>query len=161
MMFALAACGGDEEAPTESSGGSAGGALKAPQQETTAGATPTTETAETSGTDEAEPTTPASGEDAEAISDTIRTWLTEGGCELMTDKFLESQAFVGDSREERCKYLEDSFQKPQYGKDDIVVKEIKIDGDSASAVVGDNFSNVEADYELVRSDGRWQIDEAL
>ena len=160
-MLALAGCGGDDEASsTQSSGGGAGGALTASPQETTTTTTPT-ETTDTSATEDAKPSAPASDEDAEAISDTIKTWLTEGGCELMTDKFLESQAFVGDTREERCKYLEDSFQKPQYGKDDIVVKDVKVEGDTASAVVGDNFSNVEADYDLVRSGGRWQIDEAL
>ena len=36
---------------------------------------------------------------------TILTWTFEGSCDVMTDKFLEDQAFIGDNRQERCDYF--------------------------------------------------------
>ena len=76
IVLAFAGCGSDDE-KSSSAAGSAGGAITGPAATTQSTTTETTETATTE--------TAATGEDAEAIADTIRTWLTEGGCELMTD----------------------------------------------------------------------------
>ena len=100
---------------------------------------------------------PAGGEDA--VKKTILDWTFEGECDLMTDKFLEEQAFVGDTRAERCKYFEDSFQKPQYSESDVKFRKIQITGDKAVATVGSDIANIEADYHLVAEGGGWKIDE--
>jgi hypothetical protein len=99
----------------------------------------------------------AGGEDA--VKETIITWTFEGDCDTMTDKFLEEQAFVGDNRTERCKYFEDSFQKPQYEESDVKFRKVTVTGNKAVATVGSDISNVESDYHLVSEGGSWKIDE--
>jgi hypothetical protein len=98
------------------------------------------------------------GEDA--VKETILKWTFEGDCELMTDKFLEEQAFIGDNRQERCDYFEKSFQKPQYKESDVKFRKVTVTGDSAVAVVGSDIANVESEYKLVAEGGEWKIDEA-
>ena len=41
----------------------------------------------------------------EAIESTIKTWILQGGCDLMTDHFLEEQTF-SDDRAQACKTFE-------------------------------------------------------
>ncbi|MEX2193696.1 MAG: hypothetical protein WD844_00280 [Thermoleophilaceae bacterium] len=152
LALFVTGCGGDDED-------------KEPAADAT---TPTTESqpATTQSTPtEAEPTDtgetaggPASEDDEEAIRETLVTWLLEGPCDLMSDKFLEEQSFVGDTREERCELFEQSHTKPQYGEDDIITSGFRVDGDTASAVISDDFSNVETTFNLVREDGTWVID---
>lgn len=105
------------------------------------------------------PTTGAAGADDEsAIQDAIVSYLVDGNCDAMTDQFLEDQSFVTDGREEACAAFEDLFTPPAYTAEDIVISDVEIDGDKASATVGDNFSNVTSDYKLLNVDGQWQID---
>ena len=101
----------------------------------------------------------AAGTDEEAITETIRGWLTEGGCERMTDKFLEAQTFI-DEPEQACETFEAGFTAPGYSADDIVVSEIEIEGDRATATVGDETTDITSEYTLVREDGQWKIDKA-
>jgi hypothetical protein len=77
----------------------------------------------------------------------------------MTDKFLETQAIVGDTREERCDSFKSTFQKPQYSEDDVKFRKVTVSGDTATATVGSDISNVEAEYKLIAEDGAWKIDE--
>jgi hypothetical protein len=95
-----------------------------------------------------------------AVRVTVVTWLLEGQCELMTDKFLEEQSFIGDSREERCNFFRKSFTPPSYGEDDIEVTDITITGDRATAVVGGGGVDITSKYTLAKVAGKWQIDEA-
>ena len=99
------------------------------------------------------------GTDEEAITETIRGWLTEGGCERMTDKFLEAQTFI-DEPEQACETFEAGFTAPSYSSDDIVVSEIEVEGDRATATVGDETTDITSEYTLVREDGQWKIDTA-
>src|SRR5688500_10889499 len=50
-------------------------------------------------------TTATGGDDLAAIEVTVKGWLREGGCERMTDKFLEDQTFQDDP-EEACETFE-------------------------------------------------------
>jgi hypothetical protein len=143
----MAGCGDDED-----SGGDQPAASTSTQT-TTQAAPPSTAETEQPPAGEA----PAGGSDA--VKETIIKWTFEGDCELMTDKVLEEQAFVGDNRKERCKYFEDSFQKPQYSEDDVKFRKVTVNGTKATATIGSDISNVEADYKLVAVDGKWQIDE--
>ena len=97
--------------------------------------------------------------DGAAIEDTLKTWLTEGGCENMTDSFLEDQTF-NDDPEEACESFENLFSEPAYTADDVIVSDITGNGDRASAVVSDDFSNVSTTFQLRNEDGTWKIDSA-
>jgi len=98
-----------------------------------------------------------SGEAGE-VQDTIITWLLEGDCDLMTTQFLADQAIIGDTRAEHCDTFRNTFVEKQYRADDVIVSDIEITGAAATAVVGDDFSNVESTYTLVKAGGGWQID---
>ena len=100
----------------------------------------------------------AGGEDA--VRDTILKWTFSGDCDLMTDTFLEAQAFVGDTRAERCGYVRKTFQKPQYSESDVKFRKVEITGDKAVATVGSDIATLTADYHLVSEGGQWKIDEA-
>src|SRR5215213_466123 len=102
--------------------------------------------------------TDAGGEDA--VKQTILDWTFKGDCDLMTDKFLEAQAFVGDTREERCDFFEKVFQKPQYKESDVKFRKVEVTGDKAVATVGSDLANITTDYHLVAEGGKWRIDEA-
>lgn len=99
----------------------------------------------------------AATDDTAAVEDTIKTWLLEGDCGVMTDKFLEAQTFLSDP-EAACDSFEGSFTTPPYGEDDIVVSDIESDGTKAAATVGDKISDFESRYKLVNEDGTWKID---
>jgi hypothetical protein len=77
----------------------------------------------------------------------------------MTDKFLESQTF-NDDPVEACETFEANFSAPAYGTDEIVVSDINVEGDEATATVGDEVSNIESSYTLTNESGAWQIDSA-
>ena len=125
----------------------------------------TTQAPEPSTTTETKPAEPApaeaSAEDEEAVQDTVKKWLLEGGCERMTDKFLEDQLIgLGDNREERCDLFEKQFTKPQYTEDQIKITEVQVTGPKATLVVGSEGVNIESKYTLVKTGDQWQIDSA-
>jgi hypothetical protein len=112
--------------------------------------------------------TTSDGSDLDAIETTIKTWLTEGDCDLMTDKFLEEQTF-NDNPTEACKTFEASFSPPAYSADDIDVTDIEYVNDKATAIVGGGPEGVSvtaggeevtSKYTLVNEDGTWKIDSA-
>jgi hypothetical protein len=103
----------------------------------------------------------SSGPEGE-IKETIITSLLEGDCDVMTDKFLRDQVLIGDdnSRAENCELFENLFIEKQYDADDVKITDVEITGSEATAVVGDDFSNIESTYTLVKKSGRWRIDSA-
>ena len=103
-------------------------------------------------------TTASSGD--QAVKDAILKWTFEGDCDSMTDKFLESQAFIGDNRQERCAYLAKTFQKPQYSPDDVKFRSVKVTGPKATVVIGSDISNITTTYTLLQQGGKWRIDDA-
>ena len=105
------------------------------------------------------PAEPAAGGE-DAVKQTVLDWTFKGDCDLMTDKFLEAQAFVGDTREERCDFFEKAFQKPQYKESDVKFRKVEVTGDKAVATVGSDLANITTDYHLVAEGGKWRIDEA-
>ena len=105
----------------------------------------------------------AGGGSAEAaVEDVVKKWLIEGGCERMTDKFLEDQLLgLGDNRQQRCELFEKQHQKPQYSEDQIQVTDVKVTGRKASLVVGSaNAPDIKSTYQLVKKGEQWQIDSA-
>jgi hypothetical protein len=150
LLLALTGCGDDSESgagsssttPTATTASTPTTGIPVPTTPTTT--TPTTTTQ-----------TPPGGEDA--VKETILTWTFEGDCDTMTDKFLEEQAFIGDTRKERCDYYTKTFQKPRFEEDDVKFRSVAITGSKATAVIGSDIANVEVKYTLVAHDGRWQI----
>jgi hypothetical protein len=98
----------------------------------------------------------------EAVRETIITWLLEGDCDVMTDDFLKEQVLIGDenTRAENCELFEGLFIEKQYDAEDVKITDVEITGSEATAVVGDDFSNVESTYTLAKDDGEWRIDSA-
>ena len=133
----LPACGGDDDS--------------------TPAAVPSTTTTSTAGSGATGASVVA--EDTAEIEGTVKTWLLEGDCDLMTDQFLEDQTFQEDP-EQACEKFEQSFSPPQYEEEDIVVSDIEVNGDKATATVGDKVTGVESIYHLVNEDGTWRIDSA-
>jgi hypothetical protein len=108
------------------------------------------------------PAEASSGDDVKVVEDTVKKWLLEGGCERMTDKFLEEQLLgLGDNRQERCDLFEKQHTKPQYGEDQIEITQTQVSGTRASLVVGsENAPDITSKYELVKTGGQWRIDSA-
>ena len=104
--------------------------------------------------------TEVSATDRSEIEQTIKAWLLQGDCDLMTDTFLEDQTFIG-KREEACKTFETIFTKPNYDSSDIVITDVEAAaGGNATALVGDDSSEITSEYELVQENGDWLIDSA-
>ena len=99
----------------------------------------------------------AGGEDA--VKQVVLDYTFKGDCDTMTDKFLETQAFIGETRTERCDYFEKAFQKPQYSEDDLKFRKVAIAGDKATVVTGSDIANIETEYTLVNQGGQWKLDE--
>ena len=98
-------------------------------------------------------------EDGAEIVDVLRTWTIEGGCQYMTDDFLEDQTFISDPQM-ACETHESTHEQPLFSAEDVIVSDIKGNGDRASAVISDDFSNVETTFGLRHEDGAWKIDSA-
>ncbi|HEX8054478.1 MAG TPA: hypothetical protein VF517_15935 [Thermoleophilaceae bacterium] len=147
LALVTAGCGGDEKDEPEQ---------PAQTQTQTAPEPATTDS------DPAPAPADASEDDREAVQDVVKKWLIEGGCERMTDKFLEDQLLgLGDNRKERCDLFEKQHTKPQYGEDQIKISAVQVSGTKASLVVGsDNAPDITSKYELVKTGEQWQIDSA-
>ncbi len=146
-VLAVAGCGSDDST----------------SESTTAADTAATTVSEPSST-----TTTTISSDIDAIETTIKTWMLEGDCTLMTDKFLEEQTF-DDNPESACKTFENLFTAPSYGEDDIDVTDVQFENDKATAVVGggpegvsitEGGEEITSTYHLVKEDGTWKIDSA-
>lgn len=148
LLLGLAGCGsGDADADATS-------AATVEDTATVAAETPPTPTApeESSGG-----TGGLSAEDAAAIEQVLVTWDIEGGCEYMTDKFLEELTFIED-RDEACAVHESSEVEKQYTADDIVISGIKETAAGARAVLGSDITpDVTVTFFLVEADGAWLI----
>jgi hypothetical protein len=78
-------------------------------------------------------------------------------CDLLTDDYLLEKAFLADTVDEACTEHMQSWVEPQYGEDDVLVSDIQISGDVATAVVGSDVVNITTTYELTRMEGTWLI----
>ena len=145
LALAVAGCGGSDDDKTA---------------QTTSASTPTTSSTPTATTPTATSPTSSIGADLDAVKATVLKWTFEGDCDTMTDTFLEDQAFIGDTRKERCDYFEKQFQKPQYSEDDLKFRHVEVHNDRATAVVGSDIANIETKYTLLKQGGTWRIDSA-
>ena len=114
LVLPLAGCGSDEPAPPDPP--SAGG--DTPSESAEAGAS--VEAAADPGD--------LTDDDVAAIADTIVTLDLEGGCDLVTDKYLEDQTFDSNPRR-ACTTYEAGFVEKQYAAEDLLISDV--DGDAA------------------------------
>lgn len=113
------------------------------------------------GDDEAsddEETSDSGTPEEEAIRDTLVQSLLDPRCDLLTDDYLLETSVLGaETADEACEERMQSWVEPQYDEDDIVVSDIEVTGDTATAVIGDNFTNITTIYELMLVDGTWKV----
>lgn len=95
-------------------------------------------------------------EEAE-VKEALVAAFFDPSCELLTEEYLVQKALLSDTPEEACEEHEQAFIEPAYGEDDVLVTDIKIDGDVATAVVGSEYINITTTYELMRVDGEWLV----
>ena len=96
----------------------------------------------------------------QAVKDAILSWTFTGNCDAMTNRFLDDQAFFGDTRQERCGYITKTFQKPRYSPDDVKFRSVRVTGTKATAVVGSDIASITSTYTLLEQGGKWRIDRA-
>jgi hypothetical protein len=94
----------------------------------------------------------------DAIEATVTGWMLEGGCERMTDNFLEEQTF-DDDPEQACETFEAQFTAPAYDAEDFEV-DIEYENDTATATVSSPGIDVASVYKLVLEGDTWKIDSA-
>jgi hypothetical protein len=92
-----------------------------------------------------------------AVKDALVASFFDSSCDLLTDEYLLEKALLSDTREEACEEHMQSWIEPQYGEDDVLVSDIEINGDVATAVVGSEYINVTTVYELQQVDGTWLV----
>lgn len=107
--------------------------------------------------DDEETSTDGGTPEEEAIRDTLVQSLLDPRCDLLTEEYLLEISFGAEDYDVACEQRGESWVEPQYDEDDIVVSDIVVTGDTATAVIGDNFSNVTTTYEFTLVDGEWKV----
>lgn len=96
--------------------------------------------------------------DQEAVKEVLVQSLLDPRCDLMTDDYLVKLSVFGDATpDEACEQWKNGWVEPQFGEDDIIVSDIEVNGDVATAVVGSDYINVTTTYQLTRVDGSWKV----
>lgn len=96
-------------------------------------------------------------EDQAAVRDALLASFFDPSCDLLTEEYLLEKALLSDTPEEACDEHMQSWVEPQYDEDDVLISDITITGDVATAVVGSDISNLTTTYELKLVDGSWKV----
>jgi hypothetical protein len=98
------------------------------------------------------------GTDQQAVRDALVKSLLDPDCALLTDDYLVKLSLFGDATpDEACQQRQQGWVKPQFGEDDIIVSNIQVNGDTATAVVGSEYINITTTYRLSLVDGKWLV----
>ncbi|MDF2732630.1 MAG: hypothetical protein K0S92_1263 [Desertimonas sp.] len=92
-----------------------------------------------------------------AVRDALVASFFDPSCDLLTEEYLLAKALLSDSPEEACDEHMQSWVEPQYDEDDVLITDIEIDGDVATAVVGSEIADITTTYELMQVDGAWLV----
>lgn len=148
LPLALTACGNDDpsdeadDAPTPASDGPTAG-----------GSTPTDGTGGSAGD--------LTAADEAAIDEALKEFLVTGDCDLATDDYLRDIAVLageGASREELCASWEQTFSKPLFTKDEVLLTDLEGSGGVATVEVGSEVApDLTILYELSQVDGAWLV----
>ncbi|KAA1429426.1 hypothetical protein [Nocardioides antri] len=96
--------------------------------------------------------------DEAAVHEALVKSLLDPDCDLLTEEYLLEMSVLGaETPEEACEERQNLWQEPQYDEDDILVSDIVVDGDVATAVIGSEYVNITTTYELQRVDGEWKV----
>ena len=95
--------------------------------------------------------------DAAAVNDALVKSLLDPDCSLLTDDYLLELALFAETVEDACTERMNNWVEPQFDEDDILITDIAIDGDVATAVVGSELVNITTTYELTLVDGTWLV----
>lgn len=108
-----------------------------------------------------EPSGGSSSEDESAIEETILEFLLTGDCDLATDDYLRDVSLFADedtSREEACADWENTFSKPLFTKDDVVLTELEVGDGVATVLVGSDIApDITTLYQFMLVDGEWLV----
>jgi hypothetical protein len=96
-------------------------------------------------------------DDVAAIAETIVTLDMDGGCDLVTDRFLTDQTFVSNP-ERACETYETGFVEKQYTEQDLVISDVRGTQERATATFGSTIADLTVEYTLVNQDGTWKVD---
>lgn len=125
----------------------------------------TTESPASEGSPSGEPSGGSSGgsssEDESAIEETILEFLLTGDCDLATDDYLRDLSLFADedaSREEACTDWENTFSKPLFTRDDVVLTELEVGDGVATVLVGSDIApDITTLYQFTLVDGEWLV----
>jgi hypothetical protein len=95
--------------------------------------------------------------DEAAVRDALVASFFDPSCDLLTEEYLLEKALLSDTAEEACDEHMQSWVEPQYDEDDVLITDIEIDGDIATAVVGSEIADITTTYELMQVDGAWLV----
>jgi len=95
--------------------------------------------------------------DEAAVRDALVASFFDPSCDLLTEEYLLEKALLSDTAEEACDEHMQSWVEPQYDEDDVLITDIEIDGDVATAVVGSEIADITTIYELMQVDGAWLV----
>ena len=97
--------------------------------------------------------------DQAAVKDALGASLLDPDCDLLTDDYLIKLSVFGDAAtpEEACEQRQQGWIEPQFCEDDIIVSDIDVEGDVATAVVGSDLINITTTYQLMLVDGVWLV----
>ena len=92
-----------------------------------------------------------------AVRDALVASFFDPSCDLLTEEYLLEKALLSDTAEDACDEHMQSWVEPQYDEDDVLITDIEIDGDVATAVVGSEIADITTTYELMQVDSAWLV----
>ena len=95
--------------------------------------------------------------DQAEVRDALLASFFDPSCDLLTEEYLLEKAFLAETPEEACDEHMQSWVEPQYEEDDVLITDITITDDVATAVVGSELTNITTVYELMLVDGTWKV----
>lgn len=109
------------------------------------------------GSDEPTPSSTLTDEQ-QAVKDALVRSLLDPSCDLLTEDYLVRMSLFDDTTvDEACEQRQNTWVEPQFDEDDIIVSNIQVDGDTATAVVGSEYINITTTYQLTDVDGTWLV----
>lgn len=92
-----------------------------------------------------------------AIKEALVAAFFSDSCDLLTEDYLVDKALLAETPEKACEEYQRYWVEPAYDEDEVLVSDIEVNGDVATAVVGSEYINIETTYELMKVDGTWLI----
>lgn len=96
--------------------------------------------------------------DEAAVESVLVQHLLDPRCDLLTDEYLlDLTLFGAETVEEACDERLEFWQQPLYDEEDVLITDIEVTGDTATAEVGADYVNITTTYALKLVDGSWKV----